>query len=200
MGIVQTGDIIRVSAKQLGPDRQAIVNTFQYKAVPYGGSVDDSYVIAALVDHIDAMFYELRSAITNQQDADEIDVYNITQDRPMGTESWGTYTGGTGTGDYLPPGVAALITMGTAGKRVKPKKYLGTLLEIHQQNGEWTSTLLALLAAFAGSYIETVLDGMDGSLIPGVGSSVWQVFYPALAATVKSVASYQRRRKPGVGR
>ena len=122
---VNAGDVVRVAAVQVGPDMQEVVNVFFYEAEDLFAGGSDEVVMGALAARMDQMYLAFAGWVHDSQTADEVQFYNITQARPMGALPWPTYVGGTGVGDYFPPGIAALITASTALARVMPKKFLG---------------------------------------------------------------------------
>ena len=193
------GDVVRVAAKQVGPDLQEIVNVFWYEAGLEQPSVEDGEVMDAISLHLDEMYLAFAQWIVASQTADDIDYFNVTQNRPMGSVPWPTYTGGTAIGDYLPPGIAALITGGTAIKRVQPKKYLGVGMENSQAQGQWSGVMLTAMATFGASWLTDVAMGVLGSMYVGTWRRAVLQFAHLTSVVAKAVCSYQRRRKPGVG-
>ena len=196
---VSAGDVIRVAATQVGPDLQEIVNVFFYEAETTFVTAPDEEVMGALAARMNELYLAFSVWIHESQTADEIQFYNITQARPMGALPWPTYAGGTGVGDYFPPGIAALITASTAVARVMPKKFLGVCMEPHAAGGFWSTAQMIAMAAFATGWLQDAVAIGFGDLVPGTWRRAILTFVPLVAATAKGVCSYQRRRKPGVG-
>lgn len=195
---VYPNDVMRATAKQFGPNEQQIANVFfwQFRGT---ATVPDATAMVAMTNAIDNMFQAIEAYIPNDQQADEVEFYNVTQDTPMGSYGWPVYTGGTGLGEYLPTGNAALMTATTAVKKVLPKKFLGTLVEEAVQNGEWVSAFMTALGIAAGHWFTSIPLGAQGTLYSGTIKRLTGVFIDLVSVIVKSVGSYQRRRKPGVG-
>lgn len=199
MGACQPNDVIRVAAKQYGPNEQQVVNVFWWQ-LSAPTAVDDISVMTAVASRLDDMYNAIKAYVANDQQADEIDFYNKTQDRPMGATGWPTYTGGEAVGEYLPVGCAALLSGNTAEKKVLPKKFLGCLTEGGVADGEWVSLLMDALAIFAGYWWESISVGLDALLQSGTWSKRLLRFVKIITITAKSLSSYQRRRKPTIGR
>lgn len=195
---VNPNDVVRATAKLIGPDLQQLMNVFFYKYEGTASSTDDT-VMTLLAAHIDDI-YETVDQIMNEDFVDdEIEFYNVTQDAPMGTKLFDGFQGGTSVTGGMPAGIAALITAATTVKKVLPKKYIPGFNENVVTQDNWLSTALTPMAAFAVAWLTKVTVGVVGELVPGTWRRVAEVFVPLISATAKSIVSYQRRRKPGVG-
>jgi hypothetical protein len=196
---VQIEDTIRATVCMLGPSNQALQNVFYYQ---YGGvsAEDDDVVMQVIRDHLeDNLYTEINPHIDHLCTYVEIMFYNVTKDNPMGILPFDTLvTGGEGTSQGLPSGVAACVTASTNVKKCKPKKYFGVLTESATSDGEWGNAEMIHLATVAEQWLEPVVTIL-GLLIPATWSKVLQSAVPLVGAVVRSVCSYQRRRKAGVG-
>lgn len=193
------GDVIRGIAKCYGPDEQVVANVFHWQLELTTTPVPDDTVMTAIQSRLDTMYTLLEDYISEDVVSDNIDFYNVTQDRPMGTKNWPGFGGGLATAEHLPAGVAALIEASTGTKRCYGRKYVGVFTEADHGDGEWTSGLLTALAVWAGNWVSNVTVSTYGVAWSGVWRRVQETFVKILSSTVKSLCSYQRRRKPGRG-
>ena len=197
--LVNDQDVLRVAAKQFGPDEQQIINVYFWRAQLNVPSVTDDAVMVAVSQKLDDLYEELAPWVNDQQQADEIDFFNITQDRPMGSTGYPTYEGGSSLATHLPAGCAALLTATTTKKRVIPKKFFGIFTEMAQEGGEWVTGVMTSLAIAGGIWWASIMVGEDGYLESGTWRRLLGTFTPLVTVIVKALCSYQRRRKPGVG-
>jgi hypothetical protein len=107
----------------------------------------------------------------------------------------------TGTAEYLPPGVAALILASTEDPDVQGRKYFGGFTEDQITDGFWAGPLLTSLLATAADWIVPFIGAASGaSFFPGVWSVKNLLLEPLVDSfVVNGIANYQRRRRPGVG-
>jgi hypothetical protein len=195
---ISQNDVIRTAAKALGPQGQQIVNVFYHQCVAGEYPAIEADIMEMIAEYLDDMYTPLEGEMPSTLTADALEFYNVTQEKPLGSLPWPSWEGGTSIGDHLPEGVAACITASTAVKRVLPKKFLGVLMEGDQTAGNWGAGLLTDLALFAAAWIANITSG-PYVLQPGTWRRLLEVFVPLTGAVVKSICSYQRRRKPGVG-
>ncbi len=100
----------------------------------------------------------------------------------------------------LPHGVAALVSKNTTRPKTVARKYLPGFSEGTQTDGEWDAGVLTNLAAYAVAWrgIKNISAGND--LNPGAFSTITLTVEEfLLAAVVRAIPAYQRRRTPGVG-
>lgn len=195
---VHAGDIVRVTAKLIGADGQAIENVFQLRN-DGPGSVVDSLVDDDLGDWLETLYSELVPYQTGNVAYDSFIVHNVTQDITYDSFAWPTLTAGSNSSQALPPGCCLLVGLNTLVPRVHGRKYFGQFGEDTQAGGGWGAGLLTagatIAAAMVGSFIGSV---SANTWLPGVTSKDGD-FWAFETARVSATCAYQRRRRPGVG-
>lgn len=194
-----SGNIIRVSARQKFNAIDDIVNVFHF-TVQANPDATDQAVLDEAAGKMSLAWAEIVGLITNNISPNVVDVYNVTQDYPLGSTAWGSlYTGGTASGEGLPTGVAALILWNTAVKRVQGKTYLGGFSEATQNDGQFTGGTVTDMATFANVMLDLTPVVGDCSLLLGVWSAAAGEMRPIVSRRIVEIAAYQRRRRPGRG-
>lgn len=195
---VDPNDILRIGARQQihGTDTQ--MNVF-YLRCDEGAAITDTIAESNVAAWVDALYACVVSHIVNSIEFTEIQIFNVTQNRPMVTQSYPTLTFGQLVAYDLPWGVALLQSYETGVVKVNGRKYFGGLsIDDVTDAGYWASTLVTLFAC--------VLLKMVGSQVsegnyytPGTWSRGTALFHPFKAAKTSFVPAYQRRRRPGHG-
>src|SRR3989304_4991246 len=120
---VELNDIIRVTARMLHAGTSAVQNQYHFR---YGGagSAEDSAIQTAIAERIDEAYTPLVPFQQDNFQYDDIQIWNVTQDRPMITQDWPILTLGTGNGAMLPLQIACLVLFRTNTARSQGRKYL----------------------------------------------------------------------------
>lgn len=194
-----SGNIIRVAARQLLNARDEVVNVHHF-TVQTTGTGGDQGVLDEVGGKMSLAWVELDQIITIAQEPNIIDVYNVSQDYPLGQVTWGSaYTGGTASGDGMPFGVAALVIWSTATKRVQGKTYLGSISEAAVTNAAINGTSVTAIAAFCDVLTDDAAVVNDWDLRLGVWSRSAGQMRPITARRISTNPAYQRRRRAGRG-
>lgn len=196
---VDENDVLRVSCRQVYAAISEVANVFHVDCLT-NLSDDDQELGEDIAAWMSDCFNTVEALFPVDQDVNTIDIYNVTQDYPLGQFNWGAgYTGGTATGDPLPSGVAGLIIWNTNTKRMQGKTYLGVPMESLLTDGRWNATYLSAVTAF-----------VDALMFPGAtpsGSTFQFEIYSRTRGIVRHptgfrtplIPAYQKRRKFGRG-
>jgi len=194
---VENNDVLRVSCKMslFGQDVQ---NVF-YIRNNGAGSVDDTTAVTEVLARLDSAFVLQNGEITNNLSYDSIEIFNITQDRPMGEYAWPTLTVGGAVSEALPNQVSGLVLFPTTTARSQGRTYLGGHVEGNNSStGVPDGGALAAMAAWAAALIAPWLVG-GGEFEFGNWSSEKLRFAAYVSSLVRDVWRTQRRRAQGVG-
>lgn len=93
---------------------------------------------------------------------------------------------------------AALVTARTSVLRAIGKKFIPGISETRTVGGAIGSILATALLSYAADYITPVDDSAANTWVPGVVSKN-SAFAPFVSASVGTILSTMRRRKPGYG-
>ncbi len=202
---VGNNDIVRgvLSMTMANGDVAKNVFTWQVDKVSVGNWTD-SVAGGHMTDAIEDIFDELLSRIKSTVSFDTVDCYKYVNGEWVYFATKTPSITPTNTFDILPAGVSMLMTGYTAYNRVFGRKFIYGVCEPEvSATGELVSAALTDLADAALVYISNYNGGTMGPLdylVPGVYSSKASGFVPfGAVAVVKSILSYQRRRKSGVG-
>ena len=202
---MNAGDVIRASARfRLGAD-QDHVNVYYYRAVT-AISWDDTVILQQVRDHLAGAYGDLHDKLTNRADPIDVKIDQVefvggveTIVRNLGTIPFTMTLPPSGTGEALPPGVAALVKFLTGVGKVYGRKFVGMLLESAQSNGSILAATLANLEQYAAKILAGIESG--GSLLweTGVMSKKLGAFKEFTSYDASTNVAYQRRRRPGTG-
>lgn len=196
---VEAGDVLRVTAKFLVNDIDDMMNVFHAKHMG-DDPVPDASAATDLSDRLDGAWGQLNSHISVNVDYVSIEVFNVTQDRPISEDSWFTQTaGGQSTDAQLPAQIASLVTFPTATARSLGKKFLGGFTEVDNENfGVVSSGLLSDMADFVTDLLGSMT--IDGELFEwGNYRPLTLLFSPWVSGLIETFWATQRRRRSGVG-
>jgi hypothetical protein len=200
MALPGLGDLLEVAiVHTLGPvDEQ--INVF-HMHVAVAGTGTDADLDADLLEYFGDAYALIEHLMPTSMDVQEIRYRNVTDNTPTRYVPWtGTYTGGTSTGEHLPPACAALILYRTGVLKVLGKKYLPTFSEAAQDGGVWSAGTLGSVGAFGGA-----TDGQVTMPVTNIELE-FRVFsrtlgndYPIIGAQARSQVAYLRSRRFGRG-
>jgi len=187
-----SGDILRIVAKcEMGG--QDVINVF-HAQMAETGEVDDSTILTAVRNRLEAAYQELEDEQSDQLTAVGIDVANITDNTVIGQTTLGAYTGGTAEQGTLPPQVAGFVQFGTQVLGSLGRKFLAGFIEdSNTETGRPDTAVQAVIAAFAAEILAPLLIG-SGFLNFGNWNKDLERFVDWVSATVSSEWKTQRRR------
>ena len=196
---VTLNDIVRVAFKQEYGGIDDVVNVMQFKVTTVPGLGGDALFLADVGELAGALWAELESNIPTGLKPVDIEVYNLTDDSPVGIASWSGYTGGGSSADAMPLADCLLIIAPTTVKRTQGRIYLSPWSEGSQADGIWGAGAQILAEAFY-SILSTEFVGSQGyGLTYGVYSRSGGVLNLPTGFRVQPRTAYQLRRKPGRG-
>lgn len=196
---VYQNDVLRVAARFKHPTFGDLVNVYHFRMTGVAG-VDDSEAISDVATLVDDMHGEMVAYTHSTYAAYDINVFNVTQDRPLGSVAWPTVSGGAAGGEVMPSQVAAYVQGNTGFSRSWARKFLGGMAETYNVNGRVGSTLLTALTSYAAKWIAAVP--------PSTPYTTWEaVVYSSKVAqwrkiteaVIRDVWSTIRRRRVGRG-
>ena len=200
---ITVGDILKVVCTMAYTDGNIIQNVFNAVVTGSGGPFDEDDVVDDLVDWLDDMYSNLSVHIAAAIDptAGHVYVYDSVDDDwdEIGAKL-PTFTT-TNVAELLPRGVALLVNARTTDPDVNGKKYLGGLVETGWDSTFWDSGVITSVIAFTVDWYTAFVGSASGATFtPAIWSPTRTAAYP-LSGTfiIPTMASYQRRRKPGVG-
>lgn len=195
---VEAGSILRaVATFDLGGF--SIAQNRYHVALMNEADQGDEDVVEACKTYVAAIMANVAGIIAPTVSLEFVEtyLYNAGLWEPLGsaTSTWV----GTGTGDRLPSGVAAMLTATKARSGYLDRKYLAGLTEAQVSGDEWVAGALTALGNAADDWVAEYTAGNGVLLQPiSVNESTGIAKYLVSGAAVARVA-YQRRRKPGVG-
>lgn len=196
---IVSGDILRVAARMKVDGVFDVVNVlhFRMEAVSPDG---DTQTLLDVAEKLSNCYALLATVLPTALSADALDVFNVSDDAPLGAHAWGAgFTGGTNGGDFTPLGVSALCLMNTATKRVQGRIYVGPLIEAAWTDGKVNSGSLPALQNYMAELRDTNPLSEGSEIIYGVYSRDSNILRSVTSQRVQLEAAYQRRRKRGRG-
>lgn len=195
---VAATNIIRCACRMNYGGLAEIVNVLHFRVVTAVDTAEQD-VADDLRVIISDNYANFAAFMPSALDTVSIDMYNVSQDYPMGQSQWGpSFTGGSASGDQLAPGNSLMVIWTTLVKRVQGKTYLGPFSEASTTGGNWNSAVLADINSFAGTML-SVQNGVNNTYRFGVWSRVQGQFFIPSGYRIPVVVSYQRRRREGRG-
>lgn len=191
-------DVIRATAKLVDSVSGAIQNVFWYKLAT-STPLTNTEVAEDVRAFVEEIYDNLYQSMPDTTAFDSINLFNITQDFPLGDYDWPTLGAGTQSGDAMPSPCSVFCFARTGLSRIIGRKFFAPFMEVSQADGIWTAGLPATVAAAVDDWIEEDKTGTNGNWKSGLWSVTKQAFYVFLEGVVRYVVAYQRRRKQGVG-
>jgi hypothetical protein len=194
---IVNNDIIRVTAKMLWGGGQ-IQNVFH---VEYSGTTQDDVDFMDDVSlMIDTSYMLLQTHVSNAVVTETFAYYNISQDRPMGEQSWPNLAGfANSTGEHLAPQLAPLVLFSTYVSKSQGRKYLPFFTTNNTSNyGEVDATPLAAMVTWGSTFLGSVSLTV-GSITFGNWNDNLTRFAPWVEVFAKNRLHTQRRRRASVG-
>jgi len=206
---VAHGDIMRAVVNITLPNLVVANNVFYYQLEDeLAEGPTDNAILNAMQGQLQAIYEEIKGAMVDEAEAVDVDVDVIEWDgdswenvENLGNRAIGKV--GVATADMSPHGVAALLTGTTQRPQTRGRKFWSGIAEDMFTDSDAGGSLLTFLLNTGIQWLtEKLIAGTSARLVPGVvgqSGGAAGTFLPLLTAVVGSLASYQRRRKPGVG-
>lgn len=194
---VEVGDILRVSAIMENADSGMVANVFTVEvlALP-GSSISDSTAKTDLAAYMNGLYSPLNGRIANDIFYRTINVFHITEDRPLGNVAWPSLTQGTNADEILPSTVAAFIQGNTGYSRTWARKFLGGFtVSSNTSNGFIEPTALTDLASWGARWVAGYTSGAGSQYGPVVWRSNMAAYVPVSEIIVRDVWATIRRRR-----
>lgn len=196
-----SGNIIRVACRNRYKEVADVVNVLHFTVEDVPGTLDDDKLLTDVSSLVSEAWGSLSSVINAGLEPYLIDVYNISQDYPIGQTIWslGLWSGGGASGDPLPEGVAALVIWPTSVKRVQGKSYIGVMSEASLTGGTFTSATVSALEDWADILMSQTVQTNGYSFGFGIWSRVGGTMTQPNGKRISTLPAYQRRRRIGRG-
>jgi len=197
---VAIGDVLRVAAIQKFNAIDDVVNVLHFGVTAVPTPNDDATLLSDLASRVGSAWVMMQSQLVNNLEPDNLTVFNVTQDAPVGITSWGGgYTGGTSVGEAIPLFSAALVLLSTAVKRKQGRIYIGGLSEAANNDGELPAGTQTDIAQCVDALMNNgpEPDGWDGTLtVYSRGSGIPS---PITTVRIQPLIARMGSRKPGRG-
>jgi hypothetical protein len=195
---VLLNDILRVATRIKDYQGEDVVNVWHVRSDSVT-PVDEAAAMVELGEYMELIYGCFDNHIDDNAHFYDINVFNVTQNSPMGSTAWPTFTNGSGTGDVLPAQTACLIR-GTTGKsRNWARKFLGPFTEsMNTDEGRINGTLVTELIAAGVAWLAGYT-GSFGDWVPVVWHHKDSVWRTLVSVVVRDIWSTIRRRRIGRG-
>lgn len=196
---VAAGNILRCACRQTFDIVEDLVNVLHLVVVTPPTPNDDASLLEDIGQFIGQAWSNIEAELSTSVDAADITVYNVSGDRPVGVGSWGVYTGGTGTGDYLPPTDALMVLLATGLKRRQGRIYFGGFTEAQQNAGFWTAGAASAAATVVADLITLGTMANGGQFQMQVYSRIDGDAYEVQTVRAERNVAVMKSRKRGRG-
>lgn len=197
---VTLNDVVRIAARHKWDTVSDVVNVYYAQVTTVPGLGGDALFMQDVAEWLGLAYSEIQPQISARNLAIDINGYNVTDDAPLPAVSWGAgYDGGSGTGESLPPGNAALVLWRTGVKRTVGKTYLPPMTEGVQADGRITSGTFSAIESFIDAMRNNGAMGNGYGMTLGVYKRSGGVMAVITSASPSLVVAYQRRRRQGTG-
>lgn len=189
---VHSNDVLRVTCK-MRQNTKDVLNVYHIKALETG-DLTDAAVVTEVAARLDAVYDEIVAQITDNLVFGTIEVWNVTQDAPVGETSWPTQTTGEGVGNPLPEATSFCMLFPTATARSQGRKFIGG---IGEGANDGDGTPIALLMSNAIDFIATLLGIWlvgDGEFVFGNYNTLLTRFSEWITGFAVDIWRTQRRR------
>jgi hypothetical protein len=193
-------DILRVAAVQRYGGVDQFVNVFHFRIIALPTPNDNTSLLEDIGEKLSTAWGEIAANIPTGLEPDVIQVFNITQDAPVGIGSWDPgYTGGASIADAMPTDDAALVLWGTDVKRRQGRTYLGPFSETVHADSRWSGTLTSNIGTWAAALRDENPQGNGSELRLGVYSKSGGAHSIITSVRIQTLVAQQERRKLGRG-
>lgn len=196
---VAQDDILRIAARLNVPLTGDFVNVFHYKQLA-AVAISDAVTLSNVATMIDELYQTVNAGISTEANYVDINVFDVTQDRPIGSVAWPTLSSGAAAGDMLPAQTAAFVRAATGFSRNWAKKFIGPCSEGSSTPQGFVATALStLLTAFAAEWISGANGDPSANYEPVVYHRSADLWRPLKTGIVTNVWATIRRRRAGTG-
>lgn len=200
---VVDGDVIRTTANFTLRDGSLYQNVYHHileGTAPFG----DATVVTALDTWLTSVYDAIRTHVTVTAVGNLCSVDKVAWDGAKWAvvSNLGTFVHTfvpVGAGDEMPNQVSPFVTFKTERPKSVGRKFLFPLLETSFTEGQLTSTVVAILVAYANLVLADVNLSPLNDLVPGIPRTGADVFLVFLLAIVTNIAGTQRKRRLGAG-
>lgn len=199
---ISVGDVLKVTAKWIWDGATDMLNVFT--CVVGSPPANQAQAIDAVIEWIEGIYSNILVDISNDVVADNITIFNMTDDVLETISPWDTIAVGGAAPETLPSGTAGYVFARTGKKRARGRHHFPVFTEGSQADSLLIGAVTTRMAAAVSDWINDFTSAAGVDLIPGVWSEstvpVIDVgFEPFLNGVVIVDVGYQRRRKLGVG-
>lgn len=196
---VQMQDILRVAARTSVQGFGDNVNVFHLRWDALTTATDED-AMDWCAERLEEAYKAIQPEIPNEVNFVDFNVFNVTQDRPLGSVPWPTLTSGGSSTETLPHQVAAFVRFPTGISRNWARKFIGPLsVDSSTSTGLIEPATLAMLGAFAAELIASTLSGGPEALTYVVNHINQSTWVPVVEAVVSNIWATVRTRRPGRG-
>jgi len=197
---VSMGDKLRIAARLNNSEHGDCTNVFH---VQFEGAapVADTVAVDACAAWMEEVYGPIKNNIVDNYDFEDINVFNVTQGRPLGVVAWPTFVkGGDTGGEMMAPQVAAFVRGTTGYSRNWAKKFFGGLGEaVCTDTGFLSSAFMANLATLGAAWVAgyTTVPGSElGPVVYHLSAAQWRTITEVV---IRNVWSTIRTRRAGRG-
>ena len=194
------GDVLRVAARLSSGTATDVVNVFHFKLVA-AAPIPDNTIGSECGDNLEAIYTPLVAHIPTTVTFEDINVFNVTQDRPLGVFTWPTLlTGNKGVDHKMPAQLSAMVRFPTGYSKSWGRKFFGPFSEAaNTENGTIEAALLTVLGTVALEVLAPHLIAGTDKLETVVYNKNLAQFVPVIDAVIKNVWSTVKTRRTGRG-
>lgn len=192
-------DIFRVAARMNQPSVGDFVNVYHFKLTNLvNGS--DFEVTDDLTKMVDKMYSFISSAMPDGMTFADINVFNVTQNKPLGSYPWNTQVAGGQAADELAAQTAAFIRGTTGFSRNWARKFIGPFTENSNYPGGLIGTpLMNALTNFGAEWLSTTYAGLTNDFAPVVRYAYAGTWEQITGIVLTNIWATIRRRRVGRG-
>jgi hypothetical protein len=196
---VNNSDVLRVSTRLSTQGQGDFVNVWHF-AWTDPDPVSDEDAIDFVAARVDKMYDIIQPYISNDAAFVDINVFDVTQDRPLGSTPWPSQVAGGDSDETLPAQVSAFVRFPTGYSRNWAKKFIGPMtVGSNTTAGLMESTVLAALAAFAAECLTGTVGTDADKLVLMVYHNSAHMFRTCTSAIIRNVWATVRTRRAGRG-
>ena len=196
---VSNGDVVRVTANMSYQGASDIINVFHCVA-ELTVDVDDAVFMGDVGAEVDANYALIVQDLTDDLKFENIEFYNVTDDRPMGVITWPTLTVGLETTSQpVATQMCGQVNFLTGVKRSQGRKYIGGYSELANTGGGFLQVGVQGRLENYGAQFAQGQTITGGTIYWGHYKTGTTIFRQWTGYIVPSLMSTQRRRKQNVG-
>lgn len=197
----ELNDILRVTALMQNVTSGALANVFLVKVTTKTSSpLSDAQTLLDMGQYMDDLYSNINAAMDNETAFDVVNVFNVTQDRPLGNTAWPVLTMGLHADQPLPSQCACFLQGNTGFSKSWARKFLGAFTEAHcGATGKIENTLLSQLLNFAADWLLGYTSAGSDVYTPVVYSSKVMLYRTIIEVVIRNIWATIRRRRIGRG-